>query len=176
MPLLRGPHDHRRELRARRRTSRPILAASRGQDRDAMTPTPASLPLLLAGEPRFPQCTAVAPLSPKALLIPSIAVTSPRLRPPQRPVYRRNCRPRPQPRRPAHPLPEPLPGQTPIDSARPHHGPRVPSWEAFGRRPSEPTRIATTGPRPKPFTKADRRTVMLNDRGGWPPLRERDRS
>ena len=41
----------------------------------------------------------------------------------------------PQPRRPARPLPEPLPGQIPIDGARPHGGPRVPSWEAFRRRP-----------------------------------------
>ena len=42
---------------------------------------------------------------------------------------------RPQSRRPAHHLPEPLPGQIPIDGARPHGGPRVPSWEAFRRRP-----------------------------------------
>ena len=41
----------------------------------------------------------------------------------------------PQPRRPARPLPEPLTGQIPIDGARPHGGPRVPSWEAFRRRP-----------------------------------------
>jgi hypothetical protein len=30
MPLLRRPHDHRRELRVRRRTSRPAVAPSRG--------------------------------------------------------------------------------------------------------------------------------------------------
>jgi len=60
-----------------------------------MTPVPASLQLLLAGEPRFRQCTAVAPLSPKALLITSIAVTSPRLRSPQRPGHHRDRRPDP---------------------------------------------------------------------------------
>jgi len=35
---------------------------------------------------------------------------------------------------------------------RPHGGPRVPSWEAFGRRPSERAGIATMGRHPKPFT------------------------
>jgi hypothetical protein len=38
---------------------------------------------------------------------------------------------------------------------RPPDGPRVPSWEAFGRRPSERAQIVTTGRHPKPFTRAD---------------------
>src|SRR5580704_2605736 len=38
MPLLRWPHDYRRDLRARRCTPRPAVARYRGQDRDAMTP------------------------------------------------------------------------------------------------------------------------------------------
>ena len=42
MPLLRRPHDHCRDLCARRRTARPALARCRGQDRDAMTPVTAS--------------------------------------------------------------------------------------------------------------------------------------
>src|ERR1700687_876468 len=37
MPLLRWPHDHRRDLQARRRTPRPAITPSRGQVRDAMT-------------------------------------------------------------------------------------------------------------------------------------------
>ena len=40
MPLLRWPHDYRRDLRARRCTPRPAVARYRGQDRDAMTPSP----------------------------------------------------------------------------------------------------------------------------------------
>src|SRR5215472_3232509 len=150
MPLLRRPHDHHRELWARRRTSRPALAASRGQDTDAMTPVLAFLQLLLVGEPRFRQCPAVAQLSPNALLTSSIAVKSPHLRPPHHPVRHRDCRPDP-PRRPAHLLPEPLPGHIPIDGARAHGGPQVPSWEAFGRLSSEPPRIVATGSNPKPF-------------------------
>ena len=39
-------------------------------------------------------------------------------------------------RRPAHPLLKPSPGQIPLEGDRLHGGPRVPSWEAFGRRPS----------------------------------------
>jgi hypothetical protein len=39
-------------------------------------------------------------------------------------------------RRPAHPLSKPPPRQIPIDGKRPHGPPRVPSWGAFGRRPS----------------------------------------
>src|SRR5271169_254895 len=39
-------------------------------------------------------------------------------------------------RRPAHPLPKPPPRQIPINGNRPHGPPRVPSWGAFGRRPS----------------------------------------
>ena len=66
MPLLRRPHDHRRELRTRRRASRPALAASRGRDRNAMTPITASSQLLPTGEPRLPHCTGVAPSPPKA--------------------------------------------------------------------------------------------------------------
>ena len=57
-------------------------------------------------------------------------------------------------REPAHPLPKPPPHQIPIDGNRPPGNPRVPSWEAFGRRPSERARIVTTGRHPKPFTVA----------------------
>ena len=37
---------------------------------------------------------------------------------------------------PAHPQPKPPPRQIPIDGKSPHGPPRVPSWGAFGRRPS----------------------------------------
>jgi hypothetical protein len=42
-PLLRRPHDHRRDLRARWRTPRPAIARCRGRDRNAMTTLTASL-------------------------------------------------------------------------------------------------------------------------------------
>ena len=84
MPLLRRPDDHRRELRTQRRTSRPALAASRGQNRDAMTPITASSQLLPTGEPRLRHCTAVAPPSPKPPLTPSISPKSTRRPPPRR--------------------------------------------------------------------------------------------
>jgi len=42
MPLLRRSHDHCRELRARRPTSRSAVASGRGQDRNAMTSVTAS--------------------------------------------------------------------------------------------------------------------------------------
>jgi len=63
MPLLRRPHDHRRELRTWRCTSRPALAASRGQDRYAMTPITASSQLLPTGN----LAAGIAPLSPRRL-------------------------------------------------------------------------------------------------------------
>ena len=91
---LRRPHDHRRELRARRRTSRPAprrkpgLEPQRHNASYRRVTTPARRRTSL-------QCTAVAPLSAKALLIPSIAVTSPRLRSPQRPLHHYDCRPDP---------------------------------------------------------------------------------
>jgi hypothetical protein len=71
-PYCGGPHDHRRELRTRWRASRPALAASRGRDRNAMTPITASSQLLPTGKPRLRHRTGVAPSSPKPPLKPSI--------------------------------------------------------------------------------------------------------
>ena len=76
MPLLRRPHDHRRELWARRRTPRPAIARSRGQGHDAMTPITASLHLPPAN-PRFRRRIAVAPAPPKARATPSIRLRLP---------------------------------------------------------------------------------------------------
>jgi len=53
MPLLRWPHDYRRDLRARRCTPRPAVARYRGQDRDAMTPVTASSHHPPPGKPRL---------------------------------------------------------------------------------------------------------------------------
>ena len=77
MPLLRRPHDHRRELWAWRRTPRPAIARSRGQGHDPMTPITASLHLPPAGKPRFRRRIAVAPPPPTARPMPSIRLKSP---------------------------------------------------------------------------------------------------
>jgi hypothetical protein len=53
LPLLRRPHDHRRELRARRGTASSAVATSRGRDRDTMMTRTASLRRPLAGGCRF---------------------------------------------------------------------------------------------------------------------------
>jgi hypothetical protein len=114
MPLLRRPHDHRRELRARRRTPRPAIARSRGQRHDAMTPiTPSSTSRLPANP-----ASAVASLLPRRLqrhapcrrscnIAPSTAAAAPNSR-----LGSSIRRRRP---RPAHPLPKPPPRQIPID-------------------------------------------------------------
>jgi hypothetical protein len=82
-PCLRRSHDHRRELQTRRRTSRPALPASRGRDRNAMTPITVSSQLLPAGEPCLRHCTACQATPPKPHPTPSIRPKSP-LRPPPR--------------------------------------------------------------------------------------------
>ena len=51
-----------------------------------------------------------------------------------------------RPRQSTHLPPKPPHRQIPIVTNRQPGGPRVPSWEAFGRRPSERARPATTGP------------------------------
>src|ERR1700730_16612370 len=62
MPLWRRSHDHRRDLRAQRRTPRPAIAQSRAQDRDAMTPITAFVALPARREPRF-RCRIAAMLA-----------------------------------------------------------------------------------------------------------------
>ncbi len=114
--------DYRRNGRERC-TPRPAVAPSRGQGRVAMTPITASSHLSPAGEPCFRHCIAVAPPPPKARCYtldqakaaPSTAAAAPNS-PPRSSIRCQRCRP-------THPL-------------RNHRPPRVPSWEAFGRRPS----------------------------------------
>jgi hypothetical protein len=90
MPLLRRPHDHRRELWARRRTPRPAIARSRGHGHDPMTRITASLHLPPAGEPRFRRRIAVAPAPPTARPMPSFRPKSPCQRPPRRQTHHRD--------------------------------------------------------------------------------------
>ena len=54
MPVLRRAHDHRRDLRARRRPARPAAVRTRGQDRGRMTPNRASPHRKPAGRPAPP--------------------------------------------------------------------------------------------------------------------------
>jgi len=153
MPLLRRPHDHRRELRARRRTPRPAIARSRDQSHDAMTPITASLHLPPTGEPRFRRRIAVAPPPPTARPMPSIRLNCPV-----------DCR---GGAKLATAIVDPPPITPASASTRqaaaqsnPHRRqavarpPRVPSWEAFGRRPSaradKSPRAGIRNPSPKP--------------------------
>ena len=87
MPLLRRPHDHCRELRARRPTARSAVLPGRGQNRDTMTSATDLSHCPPAGEPRFRRRTAVASAPPKARATPSIMPKSPR-----RPLPRRQTR------------------------------------------------------------------------------------
>jgi len=106
-----------------------------------------------APEPGFRRCLAVASLPAKAPAASSIRPKSPNRPRRQRQTRyrdRRSGRLRPQ----THLQPKPPPRQIPIDGNRPPGDPRVPSWEAFRRRPSERTRIVMTGRHPKPCTKA----------------------
>ena len=92
MPLLRWPYDHRRDLRAMRRTTRPAIAQCRGQVRDAMTPVSASSHHAPAGKPRFPHRSTIAPAPPKARATPAIMPKSPRQPPPPRQTFYRDRR------------------------------------------------------------------------------------
>ena len=109
-----------------------------------------------APEPRFRRCLAVASVPAKAPAASSIRPKSPNRPRRQRQTRyrdRRSGRLRPQ----THLQPKPPPRQIPIDGNRPPGDPRVPSWEAFRRRPWERTRIVMTGRHPKPCTIADGR-------------------
>jgi hypothetical protein len=69
------------------RDVRGVSGVPTAEDRLKSTLSGGSLRVTATGKKcPFRQCTAVAPLSPKGLLIPSIAVTPPRLRPPERTV------------------------------------------------------------------------------------------
>jgi hypothetical protein len=135
MPLLRRSHDHRRNLRARRHTPRPTVARRRGQDRGTRRPSP---PHRIAHPPEDPASGAASlPLR--------------RLRPPV--PGHRSCQNCPAKGRSGDKLPTaiidppttPATVPAPTQAAAPanHHRrqtadqpPRVPSWGAFGRRPS----------------------------------------
>ncbi len=84
MPLLRWPHDYRRDLRARRRTTRPAIVQCRGQDRDAMTPVTASSHHAPAGEAHFRHPITVVPTPAKTRATSPIIPKSPRQPPPPR--------------------------------------------------------------------------------------------
>ena len=120
-----------------------------------------------APKPRFRRCLAVASVPAKAPAALSIRPKSPnRPRRQRQPRYHDHRSRRLRPR--THLQPKPPPRQIPIDGKRPPGGPRVPSWEAFGRRPSERTRIVTTGRHPKPFTRAAPRPQSPSFRSGPP--------
>ena len=156
MPLLRRPHDHRRSLRARRRTARPAAEWSPRQDRDAMTTDVTSSHRPPAGGNRFRCRSSVAAVAAKH---PRYAARSR----PNRPSRNRRafapsasqCVSHGLLHRPAHRSPTP-PGRSNRHRRQPsRRPPRVPSLEAFGRRPSVPADRPRLGRHPKPFTEAD---------------------
>ena len=135
MSLLRRSDDHRRVLRARRRTPRPAVAHSRAQGRDAMTPASTSSQLPSAGKPHLRHCTAVALASPKVRATLAVMPKLPRRPRPERETRHRDCRSA------GHRATQRAPTQAAVPP-NPHRRqaarwpPRVPSWGAFGRRPS----------------------------------------
>jgi hypothetical protein len=135
MPLLRRPHDHRRELRAQRRTAprRRPQPASEPRRHDAchcLIAPPAcrgtSFPASHRCRPAISQGTCY--IVDQAKIVPSTAAAATNS-PPRSSIHRKL-------RQPAHPLPKPPPRQIPIDGKPFAQPPRVPSWKAFGRRPS----------------------------------------
>ena len=155
MPLLRRAHDHCRELWVRRRTPRPAVTPTQQRQRSAMTPVTASAHLPPAGKPRFRRCIAVAPPSPKAhaRILDQAKIAPSTITPASKSLLPLSCCH--QPRQSAHRPPNPAHRQIPIVVDRQPGGPRVPSWEAFERRPSERPRIATTGPASETLHPAD---------------------
>ncbi len=83
-PCCGWPHDYRRDLRARRRTTRPAIVQCRGQDRDAMTPVTASSHHAPAGEAHFRHPITVVPTPAKTRATSPIIPKSPRQPPPPR--------------------------------------------------------------------------------------------
>ena len=174
MPLLRRPHDHRRNLRAQRCTARPAAGWSPRQDRDAMTT------VVTSSHNHPPGNTASGVAAPL----------------PQSPLNTRampldHCQNRPVEDRSAvapihcsgvsHGLTTADQRIRSHDAARrsnPHRRqpsrqpPRVPSLEAFGRRPSVPADRSPMGRHPKPFTRPARSACFtqvpagLRDFGG----------
>jgi hypothetical protein len=144
MPRLRRPHDHHRNLRARRRTACPAIIPSRGQDRDAMmavvtsshrSPTGGRFRCRSSVAPWPRNADAMPPITPEIALSKTAAETLCRL---QSSIHHRLPRP-------AHHSRAPPRRQIAIDGHRPRRPPRVPSLQAFGRRPSAPV-IGRDGP------------------------------
>jgi len=86
MPLLRRPHDDRRDLRARRRTPRPAIARGRGRDRNVVTTVSASLHHLPAGTGCPRRRNTVAPVPAKADAVAPVAARSHHRVPWRRPI------------------------------------------------------------------------------------------
>jgi hypothetical protein len=109
MSLLRRPHDHRRDLRARRRTPRPAIARCRGRDRNVMTTITASSHRPPAGTCRARRRTTVAPVPAKADAVPPIVAQLHRRVQRRRPILDDGRLSTPLRRRPAQPSLTPLP-------------------------------------------------------------------
>jgi len=151
MPLLRRPHDHRRDLRARRRTPRPAITRCLGQNCDAMTTVTARSHPLPAGNACFRPRSVVVPTLPNAdCILPSMP-KSPRRRPRRQKGLDRDRRSAADlagqhyPRRDGRP-------SNPHRRQATRQRPRAPSLKAFGHRPAAPADRSLMGRYPKPCT------------------------
>src|SRR5215472_5220096 len=141
MPLLRRPHDNRRALRARWPAARPAVIPSRGQGRRTMTPAATRAHCTLAGRLHSRRHTAFASVPPAGAVTPPIGRNSHHYHRPPRQNLPRHISlviANGSPVAPKNPLPaKTVAPSNPHRRQPPNRSPRVPSWGAFGRRPSE---------------------------------------
>jgi hypothetical protein len=146
--LLRRPHNHRRELRARRPTARTAVTPSRGQSRRTMTPAATRAHRTPAGRLHSRRRTAFASAPPVGAPPPSIGRNSHNHhRLPSTKSSASSPMARPW-RWPRHYPPRPPPHQIPIDVNR------NPAARGFllGRLSQRAPPTPTMGRHPKPFT------------------------
>ena len=141
MPLLRRPHVHHRDLRARQRAEAPTHArAGRDQDRHLMMPSP---PIDDRTDARHSGRLSPGSTPARIALPDSPAIARPILSRNARPLVHTDAHPRACQKpiiatAPLH-FPNPSPRQIPIAPAAPSvpHLPRFRALALFGRRPSE---------------------------------------
>jgi Putative transposase len=161
-PCCGGAHDHCRELRARRRTPRPAITPTQHRQRNAMTPVTISAHKPPAGN----HACGAASLSPHRLQRHTAHRRPRQNRPATTAPATKSLLPSScchRPRQSTHPRPSRRTVKSPESLTANPAARGVPSWEAFGRRPSERARPATTGPASE--TLHQKRTLCALGRG-----------
>src|SRR5262245_5268703 len=143
MPVLRRPHDHRRDLRARLPTKTPAHTGSRGdQGRHLMTLSPPIDHRYHTGHARWRAaahayaCIRLIDSMPAALPIVSHHAQPARSPRPAHLCDTANRSQRPPPPNLIKPRPVAKSPSSPA-AAPPHHRPRFPALALFGRRPHQ---------------------------------------